>query len=48
MLAEIYAGALEAKGVKVTTKPNIGSREVYIKALQDGSIDLVPEYTGCC
>ena len=30
----------------VTTKPNIGSRDVYIKALQDGSIDIVPEYTG--
>ena len=25
---------------------NIGSREAYIPALQDGSIDLIPEYTG--
>ena len=46
LLAEIYAGALEAKGVKVTKKLNIGSREVYIPALKDGSIDLLPEYTG--
>jgi osmoprotectant transport system substrate-binding protein len=46
LLAEIYAGALQAKGVKVSTKLNIGAREVYIPALQDGSIDLVPEYTG--
>ena len=46
LLAEIYAGALTAKGVKVEKKLNIGSREVYIPALQDGSIDLIPEYTG--
>jgi osmoprotectant transport system substrate-binding protein len=46
LLAEIYAGALTAKGVKVEKKLNIGSREVYIPALRDGSIDLIPEYTG--
>jgi osmoprotectant transport system substrate-binding protein len=46
VLGEIYAGAIKAKGISVTTKPNIGSRDVYIKALQDGSIDIVPEYTG--
>jgi osmoprotectant transport system substrate-binding protein len=46
LLAEIYAGALEAKGVKVTKRLNIGAREAYIGALQDGSIDLIPEYTG--
>jgi osmoprotectant transport system substrate-binding protein len=46
LLAEIYAGALSAKGVKVDKKLNIGSRETYIPALKDGSIDLIPEYTG--
>ena len=46
LLMDIYAGALKAKGIDVQTKPNIGSRETYIPALQDGSIDLVPEYTG--
>jgi osmoprotectant transport system substrate-binding protein len=46
LLAEIYAGALSAKGIKVEKKLNIGSRETYIPALQDGSIDLIPEYTG--
>ena len=46
LLAQIYAGALSAKGVKVTTKLNIGSRETYIPGLQDGSIDLIPEYSG--
>jgi len=46
LLAEIYAGALSAKGVKVAKTLNIGSRETYIPALKDGSIDLIPEYTG--
>ena len=46
VLANIYAGALKAKGVKVSTKLNIGSRETYYRGLQDGSIDLIPEYSG--
>ena len=46
VLANIYAGALKAKGVKVSTKLNIGSRETYIPAVKDGSIDLIPEYSG--
>ncbi|SDD22563.1 ABC transporter substrate-binding protein [Actinokineospora iranica] len=46
LLAEIYAGALEANGVKVTRKLNIASRETYYPGVQDGSIDLIPEYTG--
>ena len=31
LLAEMYAQALEAKGVKVTRKFNIGARELYLK-----------------
>lgn len=46
LLATIYAEALKTKGVKVKTRLNIGSRETYIPALKDGSIDLLPEYTG--
>jgi len=46
VLGEIYAQALQAKGLEASTKPNIGSREVYIRALQDESISVVPEYTG--
>jgi len=45
VLAEIYAGALEAKGIKVDRKLNIGARELYYKAITDGEIDLLPEYT---
>ncbi|RJK96353.1 ABC transporter substrate-binding protein [Vallicoccus soli] len=46
LLAEMYAGVLEAAGVTVEKELNIGAREVYIPALQDGSIDLIPEYNG--
>ena len=46
ILMQIYAQALQANGVKVSTKPSIGQRDVYLKALQDGSIDLIPEYSG--
>jgi len=46
ILAEIYSQALQAKGVESSTKLGIGSREIYIKALQDQSISAVPEYTG--
>ena len=46
LIAEMYAQALEAEDVEVERKFNIGARELYLKALQDGSIDLLPEYNG--
>lgn len=46
LLANIYAAALQDQGATVTTNLNIGSREKYFPGLQDGSIDLIPEYTG--
>jgi osmoprotectant transport system substrate-binding protein len=46
LLADIYAQALKAKGVTVTTKLNIASRETYVPALKNGEINLIPEYTG--
>jgi len=46
LIASIYSQALQATGVPTKEQFNIGSREVYIAALKDGSIDLVPEYTG--
>ena len=46
LVASIYSQALQANGTSVKEQFNIGSREVYIQALKDGSIDLVPEYTG--
>ncbi|GAB3251662.1 ABC transporter substrate-binding protein [Arthrobacter pigmenti] len=46
IIAEIYAGALDAAGIEAKTQPAIGSREIYVGAVQDGSVDLVPEYSG--
>ena len=46
LLAQIYIVALKDKGVTVNEHLNIGSREQYIPALKDGSIDLIPEYSG--
>jgi osmoprotectant transport system substrate-binding protein len=46
LLAEMYSQALEGKGVKVTRKFNIGARELYLKALKQGSISMIPEYNG--
>ncbi|TJZ77196.1 ABC transporter substrate-binding protein [Rhodococcus oryzae] len=45
-VANIYAEALRANGFDVQTKLNIGSRETYIPAVKDGSIDVIPDYTG--
>ncbi|OBK17111.1 ABC transporter substrate-binding protein [Mycobacterium asiaticum] len=46
IVAEIYAQALQANGFEVGRRMGIGSRETYIPALKDHSIDLVPEYIG--
>jgi osmoprotectant transport system substrate-binding protein len=46
IIAEIYAQSLEANGFKVNRQLGIGSRETYIPAVKDHSIDLIPEYTG--
>jgi len=46
LLADIYAEALKDQGASVSTKLNIGSREKYLPGLEDGSIDVLPEYNG--
>ncbi|EUA24356.1 substrate binding domain of ABC-type glycine betaine transport system family protein [Mycobacterium xenopi 3993] len=46
IVAEVYAQALQANGFSVGRRLGIGSRETYIPALKDHSIDLVPEYIG--
>jgi len=46
LLAEVYALALQKKGVKVTTKLNIGAREVYYPQVEKGTITIIPEYNG--
>ena len=46
IIAEIYAQALEGAGFEVERKFNIGERDFYLPSLEDGSVDLIPEYTG--
>ena len=46
IIAEIYAQALEAAGFEVTTQFSIGQRDAYIPLLEDGSVNLFPEYSG--
>ncbi|MEU3375564.1 ABC transporter substrate-binding protein [Streptomyces caelestis] len=46
LLADIYGEALKAKGIKVTYKPNIGSRETTYGLMKNGAITLLPEYNG--
>jgi osmoprotectant transport system substrate-binding protein len=45
-IANIYAEALRVNGFDVSTSFNVGSREAYIPALKDGSISVIPDYTG--
>ena len=46
LLAEIVAQALEAKGLRVDRRLNLGGTFVCHKALVAGDLDLYPEYTG--
>jgi osmoprotectant transport system substrate-binding protein len=46
LLADIYGEALKAKGIKVTYKPNIGTRETTYGLLKNGSVTVLPEYNG--
>lgn len=46
IIAELYAQSLEEAGYTVQREYQIGQREVYVPELEDGSIDVFPEYTG--
>jgi osmoprotectant transport system substrate-binding protein len=46
VLAEIYAGALDAKDFEVSKKLNVGSREALFPAMEQGEITVLPEYSG--
>jgi osmoprotectant transport system substrate-binding protein len=46
VLAELYAQALEASGIKVERKINLGGTLIAHKALEEKEIDFYPEYTG--
>ncbi|MBA2264234.1 MAG: ABC transporter [Chloroflexi bacterium] len=44
ILAELYAGVLEANGFEVERRFQLGAREVVVPALESGEIDLIAEY----
>ncbi|MFF3000409.1 ABC transporter substrate-binding protein [Streptomyces sp. NPDC057950] len=46
ILGYLYAGVLSAAGIKTKVRPNLGSREIVVPALEGGDIDLLPEYQG--
>ncbi|WP_216651574.1 ABC transporter substrate-binding protein [Actinomadura litoris] len=46
LIGEVYAQALEAKGLKVERKLNIGAREIYYDQVVKGGISVMPEYNG--
>ncbi len=46
VLGEMYASLLEAAGMRVERKLNLGSTQIAMGALERGEIDVYPEYTG--
>jgi len=46
IIAELYAQGLEDAGYTIDRQFQIGQREVYLPEIEDGSIDLFPEYSG--
>ncbi len=44
VLAELFAQALEARGVAVQRRFGLGSREIVQPALAEGLVDILPEY----
>lgn len=46
IVAEIYAAALTKRGITAETRPAIGAREAYLGALKEGTVGVVPDYSG--
>ena len=46
IIASMYSQVLKKAGYEVSEKLGIGTRQVYIGALEKGEIDVVPEYIG--
>ncbi len=46
IIAEIYSQALENAGFTVVRQFQIGQRDAYLPSLENGDVDLFPEYTG--
>ena len=46
IIAQLYGQALAFEGYDVKYNPGVGTRKQYLKALSDGIIDFIPEYSG--
>lgn len=46
LLAEVYFRALEGAGIPVARQHQVGPREIMEPALEQGLVDVVPEYLG--
>ncbi|HKZ19534.1 MAG TPA: ABC transporter substrate-binding protein [Acidimicrobiia bacterium] len=46
LIAEIYAQVLENEGYRVERRLSLGTRQDRVPALEEGEVDLVPEYVG--
>jgi osmoprotectant transport system substrate-binding protein len=46
LLADIYASALKANGVKVTTRFGAASRDALYEQVRQGALTVLPEYNG--
>jgi osmoprotectant transport system substrate-binding protein len=46
ILGQLYSRALRAKGFDVVLKSDVGSSEIIHRALQNGALDMYPEYIG--
>lgn len=46
IIGQIWAAALSDAGFDVDVASGIGSREVYLTALEEGTVTVVPEYAG--
>jgi osmoprotectant transport system substrate-binding protein len=46
ILAQLYGQALEAGDVDVTVEEDFGTRPALLDGLEDGNVDLTPEYVG--
>ncbi len=46
LLAEMFSQLLERAGYRVERRPGLGATEIAFRALENGAIDVYPEYTG--
>lgn len=46
LLMDVYGEALKAKGIKVSYKPDIGTREITYGLVKNGTVTVLPEYNG--